>query len=83
MADVAIKLPHQQRVAAEWADLEKKIAALEAFMAGTLFALLPKQERLLLADQKDAMLDYAHALAGRLDFWGFDLETLRKEMVDG
>lgn len=82
MADSALKLPHQQRVAAEWIDLVKKIEALESFMATTAFAVLHAQERLLMADQKDAMLDYSRALAGRLDFWGADLVVLRRGAAD-
>lgn len=74
---------HQRRALMEWIELEKRLSALEAFAGGEVFARLPQVERLLMADQKDAMQDYAHALAERLRLWDLDVEALREEMLGG
>lgn len=74
--------PHQRRALMEWIELEKRLRALDAFIPSSQFACMADAERLLLADQKDAMRDYARALSGRLLLWGADVDALRKEMVD-
>ena len=59
--------PHEERVVAEKADLDVKIAALAAFMAGEVFAGLPEVERRILALQHRYMAGYTGVLAMRID----------------
>lgn len=59
--------PHEERVVAEKADLDVKIAALAAFVAREVYAGLPEVEQRLLALQLRYMTGYAGVLAMRID----------------
>jgi len=58
--------PHQQRVAAEKAQLDDKLAKLNKFFESTTFASLPVPEQSLLLRQADLMACYSHVLELRI-----------------
>ncbi|QQV88617.1 hypothetical protein [Kosakonia phage Kc237] len=61
--------PHQQRVVAELAQLNEKIAKLEAFTAREDFEKIAGDEALILAYQLKYMKHYAEALGERVGLW--------------
>lgn len=60
-------LPHQQRVVDEKAELDDKIAKLEAFKKGDLFKSLDVEDRALLVVQATYMEAYSKTLGKRID----------------
>jgi hypothetical protein len=58
---------YQQRVIDEKADLDVKIAKLDAFIGSATFDALPLEERERLEDQFDPMSEYATILGERID----------------
>jgi hypothetical protein len=58
--------PYQERVVTEKQDLDSKREALCTFMAGSLFASLPEDERMRLAKQDILMKDYSDVLGERI-----------------
>lgn len=62
--------PHQQRVVEEKQALDVKVAALLAFSSSPMWQQVPVEERDLLTNQFQAMLDYSNALGARISLWG-------------
>lgn len=58
--------PHQERVVAEKAELDDKIAKLEAFLRTDTYLKLDTDERIRLKDQHRFMIGYSNALARRI-----------------
>jgi hypothetical protein len=59
--------PHEERVVEEKAELDKKIAALKAFIeVDGRFGTLPRDECQRLRDQYAVMLDYSRILSSRI-----------------
>ena len=61
--------PWQQRVIDEHAELDKKIGALAAFLAGERFSTLPSAEKARLTHQLSAMQEYRSILSERIAAW--------------
>lgn len=62
--------PHQQRVIDEKAELDEKIAKLRTFTeTDKPFNDLPREERMLLLHQLEAMDIYSSALRCRMELW--------------
>lgn len=59
--------PYQQRVVDEKAELDAKIAKLDAFTLGDVFAALPVCDRVLMLRQMAAMLAYVSILEVRIE----------------
>jgi hypothetical protein len=59
-------LPHQQRVLDEKAELDTKVAALDAFIASDRFVLVEREERLIMRGQLAAMQVYSGFLCDRI-----------------
>lgn len=58
--------PHQERVVAEKAELDDKIAKLEIFLDGKVFPNLPEDEQARLHDQFQFMTQYSDVLGARI-----------------
>jgi hypothetical protein len=58
--------PHQQRVVEEKEQLDLKIAKLDGFVHGTIYAALPDPERNRLMRQFCFMKDYSNVLLERI-----------------
>jgi hypothetical protein len=59
--------PHEERVGAEKRDLDDKLLRLTAFISkGTLFDVLPEEDKRLMREQRDAMMQYSEALGARI-----------------
>ena len=58
--------PHEQRVVAEKADLDERIAKLDAFIAAEMFKTIDAEDRGLLLAQRHYMSHYSQALALRI-----------------
>lgn len=58
--------PHQQRVVDEKAELERRLTGLRAFIAGTTFPLVDREERRRLMKQEILMTELAELLAERI-----------------
>lgn len=58
--------PHQERVVAEKAELDDKIAKLEAFLRTDTYLKLDTDESIRLKDQHRFMIGYSNALARRI-----------------
>lgn len=58
--------PHQQRVIDEKCELDARLAKLLSFFGTPIFAGLPKDERLRLEHQEEAMQAYSVVLAERI-----------------
>lgn len=59
--------PHQQRVICEKAQLDDKLAKLDAFFITPLFGGLPDADRELLTEQARVMTDYSGLLRQRIE----------------
>lgn len=59
--------PHQERVVAEKAELEKNLAALLEFIQGPIFPALSEAERSRLRNQARFMDGYAAVLGERIE----------------
>lgn len=58
--------PHQQRVVDEKQELDVKRTALERFLGGSFFPMLPAEEQHRLHAQSDAMKVYSEILGMRI-----------------
>ena len=58
--------PHQQRVVTEKAELDEKLAKLNAFGQGPIFATLPPDEQERLIRQSKIMDQYSVVLGERI-----------------
>lgn len=57
---------HQERVVAEKTELDEKLAKLNIFIGGKVFATLPDGEQIRLARQANVMKDYSDVLSERI-----------------
>lgn len=64
--------PHEQRV--EKADLDAKIARIDAFAVGDVYPMLPDRQRALLAEQRHYMGLYSRVLGVRIAEFEFEPE---------
>jgi hypothetical protein len=62
--------PHQQRVAAERAELAERLDKLAAFIHSERFADVPDAEQERLRRQRVHMRGYLHVLDERMGAWG-------------
>lgn len=61
--------PHEQRVVEEKDELDKKIAKLDSFGRGDIFAELSPNEQSLLGKQLSIMEEYSEILGKRIDIF--------------
>lgn len=71
--------PHEERVVAEEKDLEDKIAKLDAFIKGDIFAALPAIERIALREQRGFMVGYFNVLRERISRFKIVVADLTRE----
>jgi hypothetical protein len=61
--------PHQQRVVAEFHELQGRLEKLESFIGSAAFQAVHRSERIVLLRQASAMEDYADCLYARIELW--------------
>lgn len=59
-------LPHQQRVIAEKAQLDERLAKLNAFMTTSFYESISEVEKYLMKKQSEIMLEYSDIIHGRI-----------------
>lgn len=67
--EVVVRPDYQQRVIDEKAELDERLAKLEAFFFSKTFANLPEQEAASLSDQAHFMRSYSESLAKRISWF--------------